>query len=64
MCLTLFACVAALTVSCASSAVVQEPGAAFPEFALISHTGATVTQADLIGKSSVIWFYPKAATPG
>jgi cytochrome oxidase Cu insertion factor (SCO1/SenC/PrrC family) len=64
MCLTLLTCITALTFSCGSSAVLEEPGVAFPEFALTSHTGATVTKADLIGHTSVIWFYPKAATPG
>ena len=27
-------------------------------------TGATVTSQDLAGKTYLLWFYPKAATPG
>jgi cytochrome oxidase Cu insertion factor (SCO1/SenC/PrrC family) len=50
--------------SCGTSAVVQEPGVAFPDFSLASHDGQLVTQADLRGSRTVIWFYPKAATPG
>mgnify|MGYP002629111076 FL=1 len=42
----------------------ERPGVPFPEFALASHDGGTVTKADLLGSTSVIWFYPKAATPG
>lgn len=70
MCLTfltvliLIAAVAALSFSCGSSAVVEQPGVAFPDFALTSHDGTLVTKADLLGTTSVIWFYPKAATPG
>ena len=39
-------------------------GDAFPEFELSSHTGIEVTKGDLLGQPSVVWFYPKAATPG
>ena len=39
-------------------------GDPFPEFELFSHTGTNVTKGDLLGQASVVWFYPKAATPG
>ena len=41
-----------------------QPGAAFPAWQLVDQTGATVTSADLAGKSYLMWFYPKAMTPG
>jgi cytochrome oxidase Cu insertion factor (SCO1/SenC/PrrC family) len=54
---------AALT-ACGMPENVEEAGTPFPEFTLTDHNGATVTKADLLGRTSVIWFYPKAATPG
>ena len=39
-------------------------GDAAPDFTLPAHTGATVRLADLRGKRVVLWFYPKADTPG
>ena len=35
-----------------------------PDFTLPAHTGETVSLADLRGKKVLIWFYPKADTPG
>jgi len=35
-----------------------------PEFAVQDHMGRTVRLADLRGKNVVLWFYPKADTPG
>ena len=35
-----------------------------PEFAVPDHQGNTVRLADLRGKTVVLWFYPKADTPG
>ncbi|MCP4093219.1 MAG: redoxin domain-containing protein [Planctomycetes bacterium] len=49
---------------CSSAASIPETGEPFPEFALASHDGRTITNADLLGNTSVIWFYPKASTPG
>jgi len=60
----LVTCCTLLSLSCGSDAVMERPGVPFPEFALASHDGGTVTKADLLGSTSVIWFYPKAATPG
>jgi peroxiredoxin Q/BCP len=41
-----------------------KPGDAAPDFALKDHTGQTVKLADLKGKHVVLWFFPKADTPG
>ncbi|PCJ53167.1 MAG: hypothetical protein COA70_09545 [Planctomycetota bacterium] len=39
-------------------------GAACPDFTATDSTGHLVTRADLLGQRTVLWFYPKAATPG
>jgi peroxiredoxin Q/BCP len=39
-------------------------GAEAPDFAVAAHTGETVRLRDLRGKPVVLWFYPKADTPG
>jgi peroxiredoxin len=41
-----------------------EPGEAAPDFAVRSHLDETVRLADLRGRHVVLWFYPKADTPG
>ncbi len=40
------------------------PGATAPEFALADADGRTVALADYRGRDVVVYFYPKAATPG
>ena len=35
-----------------------------PDFTLAAHTGEMVTLSKLRGKRVVLWFYPKADTPG
>ena len=35
-----------------------------PDFTVRDHSGKTHTLADYKGKSVVLWFYPKADTPG
>jgi thioredoxin-dependent peroxiredoxin len=35
-----------------------------PAFRVKDHTGAEVSLADQKGKRVVLWFYPKADTPG
>jgi peroxiredoxin Q/BCP len=35
-----------------------------PDFTATAHTGETVSLQDLRGKHVVLWFYPKADTPG
>lgn len=39
-------------------------GATMPQLAVQDDTGSTVNTADLLGKTLVLWFYPKDATPG
>ena len=41
-----------------------EPGSVAPDFAVSDHHGKTVRLSDYRGKSVVLWFYPKADTPG
>ena len=40
------------------------PGSMAPEFQLPDHHGNLVRLRDLRGKKVVLWFYPKADTPG
>jgi len=40
------------------------PGDSAPDFQATDHEGNTVTLADLRGHRVVLWFYPKADTPG
>lgn len=41
-----------------------QSGSPFPDWHLTDHTGAKVASRDLAGKSYLLWFYPKAMTPG
>ena len=41
-----------------------KPGDKAPDFAGRDHTGNTISLASLKGKKVVLWFYPKADTPG
>jgi peroxiredoxin Q/BCP len=43
---------------------VLNPGDVAPPFEATAHTGETIKLADLKGKKVLLWFYPKAATPG
>jgi peroxiredoxin Q/BCP len=45
-------------------AATLKPGDPFPAWTLADHTGAEVSSRDLAGKTYLIWFYPKAMTPG
>ena len=40
------------------------PGDPAPAFEARDQTGALVTSAELAGRRYVLWFYPKAGTPG
>lgn len=40
------------------------PGDTAPDFEVTAHTGETVRLSDLRGKHVLLWFYPKADTPG
>ena len=46
------------------AAEMLKPGDVFPAWTLVDQTGATVTSGDLRGKTYLLWFYPKAMTPG
>ncbi len=39
-------------------------GAQAPDFTAQAHTGEPVKLSSLSGKNVVLWFYPKADTPG
>jgi peroxiredoxin Q/BCP len=39
-------------------------GDAAPDFTVQAHTGETVQLSSLKGRAVVLWFYPKADTPG
>ena len=41
-----------------------QPGEQAPDFDVTDHTGKRVRLRDLRGKKIVLWFYPKADTPG
>lgn len=40
------------------------PGAPAPDFSLPSHDGAVVKKDDFAGRYVLMWWYPKADTPG
>jgi peroxiredoxin Q/BCP len=40
------------------------PGADAPDFEVHDHNGKLVRLSDYRGRSVVLWFYPKADTPG
>lgn len=39
-------------------------GAAAPDFTVRTHDGKTLKLADFRGRKVILWFYPKADTPG
>jgi peroxiredoxin len=39
-------------------------GAAAPDFSVRAHDGKTIKLAELRGRKVILWFYPKADTPG
>ena len=41
-----------------------EPGMQAPDFEVQDHTGRVVRMSDYKGKDVVLWFYPRADTPG
>ena len=41
-----------------------EVGTTAPAFEATAHDGTTVRLADYAGRKVVLWFYPKADTPG
>jgi len=41
-----------------------KPGTPAPDFEVVDHLGNTVRKADWTGKRVLLWWYPKADTPG
>ena len=41
-----------------------QPGATAPDFTLSDASGQSVSLADYRGRNVIVYFYPKAATPG
>ena len=41
-----------------------ETGTPAPDFDVVDHDGNPIRFADLSGQRFVLWFYPKADTPG
>lgn len=41
-----------------------KPGDPAPDFSAQDHTGKTVALKDFKGRTLVMWFFPKADTPG
>ena len=48
----------------AADAAMLAPGATFPAWELTDQTGRPVSSRDLAGRSYLLWYYPKAETPG
>ena len=46
------------------TAALLKAGDPFPAWTLTADTGATMSSHDLAGKTYVLWFFPKAMTPG
>ena len=42
----------------------MQVGDKIPAFSVIDETGKSVTERDVIGRTTVIYFYPKDSTPG
>ena len=40
------------------------PGDRAPDFSVTDHNGNQVALSDFTGKTVILWFYPKADTPG
>lgn len=52
------------TVDRAHADSLLKAGDPFPAWTLSDQTGATVSSTELAGKAYLLWFYPKAMTPG
>jgi peroxiredoxin Q/BCP len=55
---------ALLSLASAADAATLKAGDRFPTWQLVDQTGATVRSQDLAGRRYLLWFYPKAMTPG
>jgi len=50
--------------SAAFASGMLKPGDTFPAWQLVDQTGAKVSSSDFAGKTYLLYFYPKAMTPG
>ena len=41
-----------------------QPGDSAPAFECLDHNGKTISSTQLVGDRYLLWFYPKADTPG
>jgi peroxiredoxin Q/BCP len=39
-------------------------GDRFPDWSLTDHSGNPISSKDLAGRTYLLWYYPKASTPG
>lgn len=53
-----------LAISAWKGGKMLEVGTTAPDFSVTDHHGKTVSLKGLQGKKVVLWFYPKADTPG
>ena len=53
-----------VAVPAGAEADMLNPGERFPDWSLSDHTGKTVSSKDVAGKTYLLWYYPKASTPG
>jgi len=56
--------VAALSIEVARGLEMLAAGDSFPSWTLKDHTGESVSSSDLKGRTYLLWFYPRASTPG
>ncbi len=56
--------VAVVALTAESGGDMLEPGTTFPAFSLTAHDGSTVSSSELAGSPYLLYFYPKADTPG
>jgi peroxiredoxin Q/BCP len=50
--------------SAAAAATMLRAGDSFPAWQLVDQSGAAMSSRDLAGRTYLVWFYPKAMTPG
>jgi thioredoxin-dependent peroxiredoxin len=53
-----------LPITARVDAALLKPGDAFPAWTLRDQTGVKVSSTDLAGRTYLLWFFPKAMTPG
>lgn len=53
-----------ILVTASGSLLCMQTGTQAPDFSVVDENGVERTLADFAGKTLVLWFYPKADTPG